>query len=169
MTSPSALLYREIPLTKGQVAIVDASDYEWLTRWSWQAAFSATANTYYAVSCQRVEGKNASFRMHRMILGLEHGDKRQGDHINLDTLDNRRSNLRIASVAQNCQNRGIRSNKVSQFKGVCYEPRGLKHWVARIRLEGRLIHLGLFLTPELAHAAYCEAAKRLHGEFARTA
>jgi hypothetical protein len=166
MTSPS-VDYHLIPLTGGQFAKVDAADYEWLNQWKWQACLSPTTGRYYAVRNTYLKRKHIYFRMHRVILGLMAGDKRQGDHINLDSLDNRRSNLRIASVTENCQNRGVRRNKVSPFKGVCYERRGLKHWRARIRVHGKLISLGCFLTPEEAHDAYIAASEVHFGEFAR--
>jgi hypothetical protein len=98
---------RLIPLTKGQFAIVDAADYEWLSQYRWRAFWDWHTKSYYARTYER--GKNhetrRELRMHRLIVGLEIGDKRLPDHINHETLDNRRLNLRIATIEQSNQNR----------------------------------------------------------------
>lgn len=88
------------------------------------------------------------------------------DHINGDKSDNRISNLRDATQTQNHYNVGKKSSNKSGFKGVSWHVEG-KKWDAKIRHNGRRIYLGLFDTPEEAHAAYVEAAKHLHGDFAR--
>lgn len=159
--------YREIPLTQGQVAIVDATDYEWLMRWKWTAHCDRTKNKsrFYAIRLTRIGGKQFRVGMHREILGLGHGDKRQSDHINLNTLDNRRANLRIATSSENGCNRTRRSDNTSGFKGV-YPCKN--RWYAQISIRGHQIYLGSFKSPEDAYVAYCDAAARVHGEFART-
>jgi hypothetical protein len=92
----------------------------------------------------------------------------QIDHIDGDRLNNRLVNLRPATREQNAHNcRRHRDNKTG-FKGVAfYKPTGKFHAV--IASYGKKFSLGYFPTPEDAHAAYCIAAKRLHGEFARAA
>lgn len=96
-----------------------------------------------------------------------HGDwpSKSIDHINRDTTDNRIENLREADDVQNQANRGISKNNTSGFKGV----HTLRHgkWMASITFRRKSIYLGLFDAPEKAHQAYCDAAKRLKGEFAR--
>jgi len=88
------------------------------------------------------------------------------DHINGCGTDNRLENLREASQSQNMANSKLRSDCASGFKGVTkYRSR----WVATIAKSGRKIHLGVFDTPEEAHAMYLNAAKAVHGEFARAA
>lgn len=77
MTTPSEE-YRTIPLTKGQVAIVDAADYEWLSQWNWYANYSKTTKHFYAM-------KWPSTAMHRLILGLRAGNPLHGDHANRNT------------------------------------------------------------------------------------
>lgn len=89
------------------------------------------------------------------------------DHIDHNPSNNRLSNLREATHAQNLWNRGAPRHNTSGFKGVSYVTH-CKKWDARITANGKLLLLGLFATPEEAHVAYCAAAKRLHGEFART-
>lgn len=98
-------------------------------------------------------------RLHKLLLP----STETVDHVNGDTCDNRRSNLRAASRRQQCQNRkGF--GKRSQFKGVY--PVG-KKWQAMIRINGHLQHLGMFATPETAARAYNAAARQYFGEFAR--
>ena len=86
------------------------------------------------------------------------------DHRDEDRKNNRIWNLRRASKAQNCWNKSTPKTNTSGFKNV-YLYRG--KWKARIRKEGKRIYLGTFDTPEKAYQAFCEAAKRLHGDFAK--
>jgi hypothetical protein len=89
----------------------------------------------------------------------------QLDHINMNRADDRWINLRLATNAQNNQNRKTQANHLSSpYKGV--KPNG-RNWMASIRANGMQHYLGTFDTPEAAHAAYVEAARRLHGSFAR--
>lgn len=85
------------------------------------------------------------------------------DHANGDGLDCRRSNLRVASHAENVRN--ARSRKgTSKFKGVSFSKGG---WRAALRVNYKTVHLGRFETEEEAAVAHDEAARRLHGAFAR--
>jgi hypothetical protein len=88
------------------------------------------------------------------------------DHIDGNGLNNSRANLRACSRAENARNRGIPKNNTSGFKGVGWHKRQ-GAWRAVITLHGKQTHIGYFDTPEEAHAAYVQAAKKLHGEFAR--
>lgn len=81
------------------------------------------------------------------------------DHIDGDPTNNRKSNLRAATQVQNARNRKINSNNSTGFKGVCKDKTRFAAFIS-----GTFI--GTFSTPEEAHAAYCAAAKELHGEFA---
>lgn len=80
-TQPAEPSYREIPLTKGRFAIVDAADYPWLAQWRWIAHFNQYTRSYYAVRVQREfpgpKGQK-KIRMHRQILGVPDGV--DGDH-----------------------------------------------------------------------------------------
>jgi hypothetical protein len=87
------------------------------------------------------------------------------DHRDGDPANNRWNNLRRATVSQNTANRRRQRNNVCGFKGVVRTRSG--RWCARIYKHGRRHHLGNFLTPEAAHAAYIAAARKLFGEFAR--
>lgn len=152
---------KEIQLTQGKVAIVDDEDYEWLNQWKWH--FS---NGYAQRNASiKNKQKRCIIKMHRQIMNLLKKDGKQVDHINQETLDNRRKNLRLSNKSTNGMNRGKQSNNKSGFKGVSWsKPR--KMWIAQIRLDGKQVCLGVFSTPESAHAAYCDAAIKQHGEFA---
>lgn len=89
------------------------------------------------------------------------------DHINLDKVDNRISNLRIATPSENQANTSKRTKTLAALKGVTWHKCG--KWQASVKVSGRAIYLGLFDTPEAAHIAYCAAAKVAFGKFARAA
>jgi len=88
------------------------------------------------------------------------------DHINGNKLDDRIANLRLATKSQNHANIGVRSNNTSGLKGASWSKR-YSRWVAQIQFHGQHYFLGYFGTPKEAHEAYCRAAARLHGEFAK--
>ena len=160
---------KTIPLTRGQEAIVDDSDFEWLNQWIWKALVSSCGHGYYAVRrCRAAETRTTGAQcvlMHRQILGLVHGDVRQADHINGDRLDNRRVNLRIATPAQNQANTGLPAHNSSGFKGVSIARSS--RWKAQLSVNNRNVVIGTFDTPEEAYAAYCSAIIKYRGEFAR--
>ena len=89
------------------------------------------------------------------------------DHIDGNGLDNRLSNLRLCTASENLRNTAICKANTSGYKGVSYHG-SLSKWCSYITVNKKRIHLGVFDTPVLAHAAYCKAALELHGEFART-
>ena len=156
---------REIPLTQEKVAMVDDSDYEFLSQWKWYAARNVSGIWY---AWRRYKNKNGSvgkISMHRQILGLEPGDKRQGDHQNHNGLDNRRDNVRICSAQQNHANERPTKNGTSKFKGVSWCNRTRK-WAAQFQLKGISIFLGRFQFEELAALAYDFAALKYFREFA---
>ena len=159
MTTPSEQLYREIPLTKSQVALIDAADYERLIQWRWCASWSKDNRQFYAL--RKSQGRN--IWMHREILGLVRGDGKEADHKNRNTLDNRRENLRIATRSQNQCNKLTKVQSKSGYRGV--RAKG-SSYEARITVQRRAVYLGMKATPQEAYALYCDAAKRLHGEFA---
>lgn len=102
---------------------------------------------------------------HRIAWLLHYGEMPLGelDHINRNRLDNRIANLRPATRAQNQQNQRRPKLSASGFRGV---ERHHSKWHARITANGVKHHVGSFATAEEAAAAYWEAARRLHGEFA---
>ena len=91
----------------------------------------------------------------------------QIDHINRNKADNRITNLREATQAQNQANTPARQKNKTGLKGASFNAKA-KCYVAQIRLDGRSVQLGSFTSAEDAHAAYLVAAKALHKEFAYT-
>lgn len=88
------------------------------------------------------------------------------DHKDGNALDDRPSNLRPATCAQNQMNRRRRIDGASGFKGVAWK-RQLGRWTAQIMVNGKSKHLGVFDDPAEAHSAYMAEAKIHFGEFAR--
>ena len=149
-----------IELTQGKVALVDDADGVELQKHKWCAMH--VYNCWYAV--RRPTHNGPLELMHRTILDPPSG--LEVDHINLDGLDNRRENLRVASRQQNSRNTRPRTNAVSRFKGVSRNLRGGRPWRGRIVVDRREIGLGYFTTEAEAALAYNEAATRLFGEYA---
>ena len=154
---------REIPLTRGKVAIVDDADFERLSQSQWYA--HSIGYTFYArTTTPRPERRTVL--MHRELLGAK-----GVDHINGDGLDNRRCNLRLATGTQNQANKRatLSLNGVpvsSRYKGVSRR-KGRRRWNAAIKVQGRRISLGTFRTERDAALAYNGAAVTYFGEFAR--
>ena len=158
--------YCEIPLrardkTLRGVALVSSGDYEWLDQWRW-----CIGGKGYVVRGVRDGRRIVAFRMNRVVLGLEHGDPRQGDHINLNKLDNRRSNLRIVTNAENCQNKSVRTNTASRYRGVTWH-KGMAAWAAQGFVAGRTYHIGYFSDEDEAGAA-AETWRSEHMPFSTT-
>lgn len=146
-----------IPLSRGLVALVDHQDEERVRSIKWSAVWSGWH--YYAAN--KADGEIVY--LHRFILGVT--DKTQVDHRNLDGLDCRRKNLRLATPSQNGANKPKQKPTCSSsFKGVDFHAGG---WRARIRKDRKQISLGTFKTAEDAARAYDSSARKLHGEFAR--
>ena len=154
---------RLIPLTQGQWTIVWESDYEWLMQWKW-TSIRQEGGYHYAARSIRIDGVDTWIRMHRLITNAPDGI--DVDHEFGNTLDNRRDVLRVASEAENQRNKRKHRDNKSGYKGVTFHPQTGK-WRAQIMVDGNKFSLGLFATPELAHAAYCVAAAKYHKEFAR--
>ena len=153
-----------IPLTQGKVALIDAADLTLVSKFKWCAM--RNRKTFYAMTnIRRPDGTRMLLPMHRILLNAP--PDIECDHIDGDGLNNIRSNLRLATRAENQRNRGKNRNNTTGFKGVSFRKETRK-FQAHIRLNGRRVYLGLFPTPEAAHAAYCAAAMKLHGAFART-
>lgn len=86
-----------------QFALVDDEDFEHLNQWAWKAKPNGGGNNVYAVRNVKVDGKLKTVRMHRVVLSAE-SDQMDVDHINHNSLDNRRSNLRLVSRSANVLN-----------------------------------------------------------------
>jgi hypothetical protein len=111
------------------------------------------------------------YQAHRLIWRLVTGEdpgELDVDHIDGERTHNAWHNLRLGTRSQNASNQRLRSDNTSGLKGACWDPVN-QRWEVRIRFKKRSYFLGRFATAEEAHAAYMEAAHRLHGEFARAA
>lgn len=146
-----------ITLSKGEYALVDLQDYELLSSVKWSCVVPNGTHKYAV----RMDGSKYVY-MHRVIMDAEVGTL--VDHINGNTLDNRRENLRFATKSQN----SINSSKIrgiSRYKGVWFRERN-KPWVAEIHKDGVKYHLGSFKTEVAAAIAYNKKAVELFGDFA---
>jgi hypothetical protein len=149
---------KEIELTQGKVAIVDDDDYEWLNQWKWHF------HNGYAVRTECEKRKFKTISMHAQILGWSFGV--DVDHLDLNKLNNTRSNLRKCTHSQNQHNRSKYANNISGYKGVFWHKHE-KKWQAAIKANGKIIYLGYYADAQDAARAYDAAALKYHGEFAR--
>lgn len=158
---------RYIALTKGQAAIVDADDYEWLMQWKWQT--NGKHRLFYASTVIIFsDGLKRRVRMHRLIMGLPLRSTLEIDHQDRDGLNNRKANLRFVTKLQQAANRGkYTTSCTSQFKGVCYKREGhYFYWLAALMFNGNRTILR-FNTEEDAARAYDAMAYRLQGTWAK--
>lgn len=158
----------KVPLTRGQVAFVDDCD-AWVLNLNWQAKYDKKTRSYYATGHKPLQ-HSVMISMHREIMGNPKG--MDVDHINHDTLDNRRENLRVVPHHVNMQNRKLQRNNVSGYIGVSFHS-GMRKWRAKLRhpnyglsnngLRHSEKRLGNFNTPEEAARAYDREKFRLTG------
>jgi hypothetical protein len=149
-----------IPLTQGHFAIVDDEDYEWLSKWKWCYGRQYNTNYGYAKRAYRRDGKLISVTMHRLIANTPNGC--DTDHINGNTLDNRKVNIRVCNRSLNQHNRGKQKNNISGFKGVSFHKKVHK-FQTQIQHNGIKYHLGYFSDPREAHDVYLEFQDRMTG------
>jgi hypothetical protein len=152
---------KAIQLTCGVQTIIDDCDFHKFSKFKWRAA--KTASGFYAAREVYLGNKKSkAVLLHREITGCCKGF--EIDHVNGDTLDNRRMNLRVCSHAENMRNRRLNRNNKSGFKGVvCH---GNK-WRAEIKHNGRKMHLGIFDKKEDAARVRRDAEIKLFGDFVR--
>lgn len=141
---------RRIPLSQGKFALVDDEDFETLSRLKWHAV--KIRSNFYAAR-KKVGGP--MIYMHRSLLGDPPG--MVCDHINGDGLDNRRSNLRLCTDAENRKAFRKKTSGHSKYRGVTRSARDGR-WYAYISLTGKHTHLGVFRSEVDAARAYDRAA-----------
>lgn len=151
----------EIPLTRGKAALIDAEDRDLVCQYRWHAQGGPRGHFYARRRINLGNDRYAGVWMHRLIAGAT--DRWVlVDHINHDTLDNRRSNLRLCDSRQNAINRRI--DNASGYRGVHRTLRGL--FRATITTGRKNKNLGTFFDPVEAARAFDKAARALRGEFA---
>lgn len=141
-------------------ALVDDEDYEYLSQFTW--CLKNHGSVKYAFTNLRINGKKAVRRMHKFLI-----EGKIIDHINHNGLDNRRSNLRVATGSQNSQNRRKALGCSSIYIGVCYDKQ-YKKWRASCRENFKNKFLGLFSSEIAAARAYDIAVLRIFGPLAKT-
>ena len=158
-----------IPLTRGQFSIVDDEDYERLMEhsWAWVPATGSKNSPGYAVrKGNKSRGEPRTVQMHREILHAPKGAVI--DHANLNSLDNRKENLRYADVQTNSFNRRKPDMEcTSRYKGVFKrsQDKGRPGWTARIKYNGRHVELGKYSMEEMAAGAYNFASRIFFGRY----
>ena len=146
---------KEIPLTQGQVALIDDEDFERVNKFKWQA--TKKRNGYYAR--RSVYGGNSIY-LHSFIMNT----RSQLDHIDHNGLNCQKINLRLANHSQNQQNTKKKNSGTSQYKGVSWNG---KKWFAQIKINGITKYIGLYDNEIDAAKAYDLEAEKLFGEFAQ--
>jgi hypothetical protein len=163
-------MVRRIELTRGLFTILDEADFERLRMFLWSATEGRRGSFYASRKVKvirdgRAYGRNVE--MQREILDPERSLPRslKVDHINGNTLDNRRSNLRIVDDSVSNINRRMFSNNTSGYRGVSYA-KDVNKWRASIKKNGKTIVCGYYATAREAALAYNAKAKELHGDYA---
>lgn len=149
------------------VAIVDSVD-DVLDNLNWIVRTDNRHHTQYATTNVYLEdGRRTLASLHRVVMERKLERKLQThehvDHIDMNGLNNRRDNLRLVTPMQNAGNQRRSKSSSTGFKGVTKQ-RG--RYRARIRFNGKPIHIGYYATEQEAHKAYCAKSLELYGEYA---
>jgi len=155
---------KNISMVGGHIVLVDDEDHECLSQWNWHFC-NGYAQRVCGIGGPTAKYKRFHVLMHRQIMGDI--ESVFYDHINGNKLDNRKANLRPCTNAQNQANQKIKTGGTSKYKGVCWHKRK-QHWLATIRLDGKLYNLGAYDDEKVAATAYDRVANFFHGEFAKT-
>lgn len=135
---------------------IDDEDYKIIKNYKWYITKSNGLEYAITRSC------GSTVKMHRLILQV-FDRSIHVDHINHNTLDNRKCNLRSCNIGDNCRNQRICKLNTSGYKGV---HKSKNKWRAVIGHNSKHLHIGYFKSKEDAAKAYDEKAKELYGEFA---
>jgi hypothetical protein len=144
---------KKVPLGHGQFAIVDDEDYDKVVQYKWHIMANKAGSHMYAAT---------KLRMHRLVIDAPPGI--MVDHINGDTLDNRKSNLRLCTNSQNQQNTPSRGGS-SRYKGVSLQKKSGK-WIATFQYDGQRHYCGMWDSEEDAARAVDKKRGEVCGDFA---
>lgn len=147
-----------VPLTRNYYSKIDLDDVDRVSKYKW--CIIGRKNKYYA---QKTDKNRQKITLHRYIMNINN-PKIFIDHKNHDTLDNRKSNLRICNNAENLRN-SYSYIGTSKYKGVCYD-KSRNKWVSNIMFNRKGIYLGHYANEIKAAKAYNQAALKYFGEFA---
>jgi hypothetical protein len=158
---------KTIMLTRGYSALVDDSDFDFLSQWRWHVVISHSKHKtkVYAARNPGRGGCSKYVLMHRVLMDASNTQK--VDHKDGNGLNNQRLNLRLCSHSQNLHNTGLSASNSSGFKGVSWCSCA-KKWRARFVTNRKEHHLGLFNTKEAAAMAYDLAIVSARGDFSVT-
>lgn len=147
-------------------ALIDSADFKKVNKYNWYVFSTGKASKKQYVYTT-INNKEWLY-LHRYIMDAEKG--KEVDHKNGNTLDNRKSNLRICNRKQQARNTSVRKNSEIAYKGVSLskDKKRNKKYRARIRINDKNIMLGRYLTAKEAAIMYDRAALKYYGEFART-
>ena len=153
---------KEILLSNGRTSLVDEDDYEKVCKYSWSCHKNGKGY-FYAERQITINKRKHTIKMHRIILGLVEGDGKIVDHINRNTLDNRKCNLRVVTRSINRMNCKKNKNNSSGFRGVYWD---VSHhtWQAQIRVNKKIKNCGCFSDKISAALAYDKAAIKYRGK-----
>lgn len=154
---------KEIPV--GQyTALVDDEDYDRISRHCWYVSKRVHKGKVWIYAHTRVRGTSTRIKMHRMVMSAPRGVF--VDHVNHNTLDNRKDNLRFCTASQNRQNACMSRHNKAGLKGVVSPKNERGSYRACISINGKQVRWGRFSTPDEAHKDYLRRAKEVFGEFA---
>lgn len=145
---------------------IDKNDYKRVCSKSWSILknHGKDRQIYIRTNISVGNGKYKSEMLHRFIMNATKGQII--DHINGNTLDNRKCNLRFVDRYQNARNSKTGNRNKTGYKGVSWSEFHQKYRTY-IFVNGKNIHLGLFDDPELAYKAYCNANRKYYGKYGR--
>lgn len=156
----------------GKFAQVDDEDYDFLMQWRWFYVYKKTSSNYYIVCNFNLGNSKWQVKiMHQLIIGKK--EKLVIDHIDGNTLNNQKHNIRHCKNNENVLNKRKYKNGSSIFKGVTISEKKdknwAKRWMSRIQVNNNSIYLGIFPYTKdgeiKAAKAYNDAAIKYHGEF----
>ena len=142
-----------------KVALVDDEDYERLIGFTWYVRKNNCVQRFH------IRLKGGSQKSISLASEIMHQLEQMFDHKDRDGLNNQKYNLRPCNQSQNMMNRTKTKNCSSIYKGVCWS-KLMRKWHARIKINGKVIHLGYFTDEKVAAIAYNNKAVELFKEFA---